>query len=253
MAGAQPVAADVSLEWTDYGGLDGPGLDRNLWSPGNPPLPDGARSAEDPGAEIVVADQTVSVTIPRFSHAHDSFQPADNVKFLMFSQQLALPEVGPATFGVDMAITTLGASSADIRLGMASLNVVDERSGLVFDIGGTSTRMIAVHEALSFAVGEDAAFTYLVESPFVDLSDDLTRFRSCEIVLDRDRGSAEWLVDGQAIYRQTGVPIPAQVKFGFGLFTLYPIRDGVSRSVQGQGLRARWRRFRHKGAAPVNP
>jgi len=151
-----------------------------------------------------------------------------------------------------MAISTLGASSADVRLGMASLNVVDERSGLVFDIGGTSTRMIAVHEALSFAVGEQAAFTHLVESPFVDLSDDLTRFRSCEIILDRERGSAEWLVDGNTIYRQEAIPIPAQVKVGFGLFTLYPIRSGVSRSVQGQGLRGRWRRFRFKGATPTS-
>ena len=34
---------------------------------------------------------------------------------------------------------------------------------------------------------------------------------------------------------------------GFGIWTMLPIRDGRSRSLDGQGLSARWRRFRIGG------
>ena len=34
---------------------------------------------------------------------------------------------------------------------------------------------------------------------------------------------------------------------GFGIWTMLPIRDGRSRSLDGQGLSARWRRFRVRG------
>jgi hypothetical protein len=31
------------------------------------------------------------------------------------------------------------------------------------------------------------------------------------------------------------------VRIGFGIWTMLPIRDGRSRSLNGQGLQARWR------------
>ena len=34
---------------------------------------------------------------------------------------------------------------------------------------------------------------------------------------------------------------------GFGIWTMLPIRDGRSRSLDGQGLDALWRRFRIRG------
>jgi hypothetical protein len=247
MATGDIVSAELG-EWTVFGGLDESRLDEDVWQPGYPPALDGGAGHGDPGAEVIVADGEVSVTIPRMSHFHDSYQEADNVKYLMFAPELVLPQVGTATFGVDMAVNTLAGSPLDIRFGMASLNVVDLASGQVFDIGATSSRAIALHETLAFVVGKDAAFTYLVEAPFVDFDDDFTKFRACEVALNRGSGSAEWRVDGKTIYKQEGIPIPAQVKVGFGLFTLVPIRAGASRSLQGQGLQGRWRRFRFKGA-----
>lgn len=50
-------------EWTFIGGLDGPGLDERVWHPGYPPPPDGSPPHGDPGAEVVVGDGEVSVTI----------------------------------------------------------------------------------------------------------------------------------------------------------------------------------------------
>jgi hypothetical protein len=38
--------------------------------------------------------------------------------------------------------------------------------------------------------------------------------------------------------------IPERAQIGFGIWTMLPDRDGRSRSLAGQGLTARWRRFR---------
>jgi hypothetical protein len=47
--------------------------------------------------------------------------------------------------------------------------------------------------------------------------------------------------------RFQGTVIPDRVRLGFGIWTMLPIRDGRSRSLQGQGMHARWRRFRVRG------
>jgi hypothetical protein len=41
--------------------------------------------------------------------------------------------------------------------------------------------------------------------------------------------------------------IPERAQIGFGIWTMLPDRDGRSRSLDGQGLTARWRRFRVRG------
>jgi hypothetical protein len=44
-----------------------------------------------------------------------------------------------------------------------------------------------------------------------------------------------------------GALIPERARIGFGIWTMQPIRDGRSRSLDGQGMDARWRRFRVRG------
>ena len=87
----------------------------------------------------------------------------------------------------------------------------------------------------------------VVESPYEDFDDDFTRLRACEITLDRSRSTAAWRVDGRTVYETPGTLIPERVRIGFGIWTMLPIRDGRSRSLDGQGLNARWRRFRVRG------
>ena len=86
----------------------------------------------------------------------------------------------------------------------------------------------------------------MVESPYEDFSDDFSRLRECEITLDRSSSIAVWRVDGHTIYEARTV-IPEQVQIGLGIWTMLPIRDGRSRSLDGQGMNARWRRFRVRG------
>jgi hypothetical protein len=249
MTAEATASAQSSEEWTYYDAFDGPGLDDDRWASSGPPLPEGGNLQPDPNAVVEVANGEVHVSIPEFSLSHDTFQPADNVKFLMFGWEHLLPEDGLATFGVDMAVKNFAGSPDDVRLAMAAFNVVDQQTGLIFDVGGTQTRVYAVHERLAFVPGE-YGFGYAIESPFLDFDDDFGDFRACEVTLDRTAGSARWVVDGETVYEVESTEIPEQVRFGFGMFTMVPQRDGASRCLQGQGLDGRWRRFRFKGAVP---
>ena len=242
------TAAESPDAWSIYDTCEGGALDSGLWASVSPPLPGGGYAHHDPNAQVSCSGNGVLVAIPEFSQSHATFQLADAVRFVMLSRGFSLPGDGPATFGVDMGARSLGGTSLDVRLGAASFNVVGQEGGLVFDIIGTSSRVYALHERLAFAVGEDAAFTYLIESPLLPIEDDPDAFRSCEITLDRRRGSAEWSVDGHTIYHQEQIEIPANVKFGFGIFTLMSLTTTSAQRLQGRGLEAAWRRFRFRGA-----
>ena len=105
-----------------------------------------------------------------------------------------------------------------------------------------------MHEQLRLGGGgEGERFVHVIESPYEDFDDEFTRFRTCEITLDRGGSTAAWRVDGRTVYEAHGTFIPERVRIGFGIWTMLPIRDGRSRSLDGQGMNARWRRFRVRG------
>jgi hypothetical protein len=244
------MATSAGDGFVTYDELGGPDFDAARWGPARLPLPTGGEHLPlDPAAELAVGGGAVRVTIPRFSLAHDTFQPADSAKYLIFStRQFELPPEGPATFAVDLAVENLGGGAEDYRRGMAAFHVFDfEVSKRVFAVCGTSTRVLALHEQLG-AWGAGEPFYHVVESPYADFDDDFTRQRTCEITLDRGGSSAVWRVDGRTVYQADGTFVPERVRIGFGIWTMLPIRDGRSRSLDGQGLDARWRRFRVRGA-----
>ena len=236
-------------DFLTYDELRGPDLDAARWSPARLPNPTGGEHIPlDPNAELAVGNGEVRVTIPRFSLAHDTFQPVDSPKYHIFStRQFELPPDRPARFAVDLAVENLGGDPGDYRWGMAAFQVFDlEVSTRVFSVCGTATRVFALDEQLGpWGAGEP--FIYMVESPYEDFDDDFTRLRACEITLDRSRSTATWRVDGRAVYQTHGTLIPERVQIGFGIWTMLPIRDGRSRSLDGQGMTARWRRFRACG------
>jgi hypothetical protein len=117
----------------------------------------------------------------------------------------------------------------------------------VFAVCGTSTRVLALHEHLPLGGGGAGEhFQYVVESPYEDFDDDFTRLRACEITLDRGSSTATWRVDGHTVY-EAHTLIPERARIGFGIWTMLPIRDGRSGSLDGQGMAARWHRFRVRG------
>jgi Family of unknown function (DUF6081) len=243
------AAAAARDGFASYDELKGPDLDAARWSPARLPLPTGGEHIPlDPNAELAVGEGEVRVTIPRFSLSHDTFQPADSAKYIFFSTgQFELPPDRPATFAVDLAVENIGGEPGDYRRGLASFQVFDfEVSQRVFSVNGTSTRVLAMDEQLG-AWGAADPFYYVVESPYEDFDDDFTRLRACEITLDRSSSTAAWRVDGHKVYETHGTFIPDRVRIGFGIWTMLPIRDGRSRSLDGQGMNARWRRFRVRG------
>jgi Family of unknown function (DUF6081) len=231
-------------DWTVYDDLRGPELDGARWKPAEVPVPEGIRTGVEPGARLTVADGSVTLSVERFTRSHAT-QSGDNVKQLMFSTEMfAVPADRPIVFAAEMGVRNIGGDPGDVRSAMATLNIVDQdASGLVFDIAATSTRVFALRERLPFADAEP--FCHVVESPFVDFGDDMTRPRTCEIELDRSRGRAKWRVDGREIYEAVA-EVPEQVAVGFGVFTMILVRDGVSRSLRGQGIEATWGRFRRR-------
>ena len=185
------------------------------------------------------------VTIPRFSLSHSA-------KYLIFStHQFELPPDRPATFAVDLAVENIGGEPGDYRRGMAAFHVFDLVSKRVFAAVGTSTRVFAMHEQVGLAAGRAGEpFYHVVESPYEDFDDDFTRLRACEITLDRSGSTAAWHVDGRKVYAaHTFIPERAQI--GFGIWTMLPDRDGRSRSLDGQGMNARWRRPRSSVASTI--
>jgi len=243
------LETDASNGFVTYDELKGPDLDAAHWSPARLPLPTGGEHIPlDPNAELAVGDGEVRVTIPSFSVSHDRFQAADSAKYLILStRHFELSADRAATFAVDLAITNVGGEPGDCRRAMAAFQVFDLAvSQRVFSICGTSTRVLALDEQLSASEASEP-FIYMVESPYEDFDDDFTRLRACEITLDRSRSSAAWRVDGHVVYQTQGSFIPERVGIGFGIWSMLPIRDGRSRSLDGQGMIGRWRRFRLRG------
>jgi hypothetical protein len=234
-------AAAARDGFVTYDELRGPDLDPARWTPARLPLPTGGEHiALDPGAEVAVGEGEVRVTIRRFSLAHSA-------KYVTFStRQFELPPDRPGTFAVDLAVENIGGEPADYRRGMAAFHVFDpEVSKRVFAVVGTSTRVFAMHEQVAPAErGAGGLFYHVVESPYEDFDDDFTRLRAGEITLDRSSSTATWRVDGHKVY-EAHTFIPERALIGFGIWTMLPERDG--RSADGQGVDARWHRFRVRG------
>src|SRR4051794_22340134 len=245
-----PAPATAREGFMTYDELRGPDLDPSRWTPAILPLPTGDRHVpRDPNAEVVVSDGEVRVTMARFTVSHDSFQAVDSVKHLVLStHRFELPPDGATSFAADLAVENLNGEPADYRRGMAAFHVADlDASKRVFSVCATSARVFAMHEHLGFG-GPSEPFVHVVESPYSDFDDDFKRPRTCEITLDRSSSSATWRVDGRTVYQANGTFIPERARIAFGIFTMLPIRDGRSRSLDGQGIDARWRRFRVRGA-----
>ncbi len=232
-----------------YDGFEGDGLDPGRWARLETPLADGGKHVHlDPGAVVTVADGMLEVDVARFSLARDGAPTLDNPKVFYRSRQaFELPAAGPARFAVEMAAENHGGNPDDPRDGVVGFNVVDFRSGRVFDWLATERRIWAMHEQVAVAgIDPGAAFMHLVESPLAQVDTTPGRSHDFAITLERDRGRARWHVDDVLCYEiERPGAIPERVRLGFGIFTIHPLRDERSTSLRGQGMRGRWRSFRH--------
>lgn len=97
---------------------------------------------------------------------------------------------------------------SDIRLGAASLNVLDFESGLVFDFWIGNRTIVPMYERLRLPgmPGDYAAFTSVTE-PISREPDAVNEF---SVVVDTAKGAVSWEIDGQivAVVERTGPPAP---------------------------------------------
>jgi len=240
------MQAETDDRFVVYDEFGGPELDDTLWQVDPLPLPGGgSHLPRDPHAHIVVGGGEARITIPAFSLSDDRYQAADSVKFLALSTRVfELDPERPATFAADFAVD---GDPGDYRAGIACLQVADlADSHRVFSVCGTSTRVLAMHEHLAPDPSGEP-FIHVAESPYEDFGDDFTRLRACAVTLDPATQLVTWRVDGRTIYHAYDPHLPERVRFGLGIFTMLPIRDGHSRSLRGQGMGARYRRPRTLG------
>ena len=230
------TAADARDGFVTYDEMRGPDLDAARWSPARLPLPTGGEHIPlDPNAELAVGEGEVRVTIPRFSLSHDTFQAADSPKYLMFSTgQFELPPDRPATFAVDLAVKNIGGEPGDFRRGMAAFHAFDLE---------VSRRVFAVHSPFMHSSCFAAAAVLHVSVAIRGLRRRLHPLRACEITLDRSRSTAPGASTAARCTRPTA-PYP-DASHRVRDLTMLPIR--TSRPPDGQGMNARWRRFRVRG------
>ena len=231
-----------------YDELRGPGLDAARWEILQYPLDDGSTwRLEEPEAKVTVADGTAEIRVDRYQRSHDTVQIFENPKHLVATvADFPVPRTGESVLSVQMAADNIGGDPDDYRNGFFAFNVFDPKTAAIFDHLVTGTRVYAVHERLLVpgVIDPADAFTWIVEAPLSVGEVDPSQFHEYAVVLDPGARRARWLVDGRLTYEARDVDIPESVHVGFGLFTFYPIRDGRSVSLRGQGMAGRWRELR---------
>jgi hypothetical protein len=241
--------ANTEVAHASYDDFAGPELDAERWAYLEYPMPDGVplRCAEA-GAATKVSSGEVEVRVDRFENSHGTVQIIDNPKhFLLSTRTFPVPDAGAARFSVEMAATNIDGNPDDFRDGVASFNVLDLASGMVFDLVASSNHIWSIYERLALP-GVDKPFTYMIEAPFAGIGTKPGQFHRYQIELDRRAGRVRWHVDDLLAFDTTDLPVmPRRVTLGFGLFTLHPLSGGASRSVRGQGMTATWRNLNIAG------
>jgi hypothetical protein len=234
-------------ELTTYDPFDTDTLDEGRWQW----LETTSRCVE-PTAKTLVGGGTLEVSVQRFERAHDEVQIGDNPKHVMISTQgFALEPGTVATFSVDMAADNINGNPLDYRDGFASFNVLDMVSGTVWDHICTGLRAFAIHEKL-FIPGvttREESFTWVAEAP-LHFQLQPGRLHTYTVEVDTVARQVRWYVDGQQVFEARDQEMPAEVRIGWGLITLHPIRNGRSTSLRDQGMVGRWSRFRY-GSRPA--
>jgi hypothetical protein len=231
-----------------YDELLGPGLDAARWEVLQYPLADGSMMRlEEPEAKITVANGTAEIQVDRFQRSHDTVQIFENPKHLVATvADFPVQRSGESVVSVQMAAHSIGGNPDDYRDGFFAFNVFDPQTASVFDHIVTGTRAYVVHERLLVpgVIDPADAFTWIVEAPLSAGEIDSSQFHEYAVVLDPAARRIRWLVDDRLAYEAQNVEVPASMRVGFGVFTLYPLRDGHSVSLRGQGMSGRWRELR---------
>src|SRR5262249_24500568 len=164
-----------------YDAFAGEGLDPSRWTLLEVPLRNGSRMVcREPEARLTVADGTLEVRVDEFRRAGDPALPiTDNPKHLCYSTRaFPIAPDRPTRFGVEMAAENRGGNPLDYRDGFVAFLVAAHAHAMVFNHIATGQRLHILYERLSIprafaqeagAVEQADGFTYVVDSPMVDV------------------------------------------------------------------------------------
>lgn len=220
-------------------------LNDKSWQIAGIPLADGKYFMyEDANAQIKLGDNNITIDIPKFSHAHDQIQIFDNPKQLYLTKDGFQPgPEGVVGFSCKMKASIKGGNSSDFRDGFCAFNVLDFKSGMVFDIVSNGSQIWAIYERLLIPgmIDEKQAFTKVINIDYPTTPDDNLE---CLVIYDKPNDRASYYIGGKLIYEANNIPVKIEKLFvGFGLITLHPIIDGKSVSCKGQGGKGIWGDF----------
>ena len=220
-------------------------LNLDLWHLAGVPLGDGNFwMYQDRNSLISMGDGEFTIAIQRFSASHDAVQIFDNPKQLYLTKKEYQPGArGILGFSCTMRTELLKGNTQDYRDGFGAFNVLDFRTGMVFDIVTNGTKAWVIYERL-FIPGvttPQEAFTHVIPIDRYKVGNSPL---CCSVVYNRNADSTEYYIDGILVHRAEKIPVKVDfLQTGFGIITLHPIENGKSVSCKGQGAKGTWSDF----------
>jgi hypothetical protein len=220
-------------------------LNTEVWQLAGIPLGDGNFWIyQDKNARVFFNNDSIDIDILKFSLSHDAVQIFDNPKQLYLSKQEYKPgHHGIIGFSCRMQTELLNGNPRDYRDGFGAFNVLDFRTGMVFDIVANGSNLWVIYERL-FIPGvtvAEQAFTNVIP---IETKHRAGEFLDCSVIYNRGADSTEYYVNGVLVHRAEKIPVKVDyLQTGFGIITLHPIEDGKSVSCKGQGAKGSWSDF----------
>jgi len=187
----------------------------------------------------------MSLEIDEFSLCHNNVQMFDNPKHLYLTKESTTPgESGNCMFAAMMQPYGFTGDKDDYRDGFCAFNVLDFKTGMVFDIISNGYHIWIIYERLLIPglVPEQDAFTKVIE---IDRPVHPGEVLQCAVIYNQVDDTAEYFVNYEPVYKAESVPVKIEsLQTGFGIITLHDIVEGKSDSCRGQGVSGLWGAFR---------
>lgn len=222
------------------------GLNNQLWTVAGVPVGDNQFWIyQDPSSRISYYDNLMSIEIEKFSLCHDQVQVFDNPKHLFLTREGYAPgDYGVCLFGCMMQAYDFSGNPDDYRDGFGAFNVLDFRTGMVFDIISNGHKTWIIYERLLMPglVSKEDAFTKVTP---INRTTHPGEILHCAVLYNRNEDMAEYYINYDLVYKVENIPLKVDsLQTGFGIITLHDIEGGKSRSCRGQGGSGLWGAFR---------
>lgn len=246
--GADRVSMTSALKttaWT-YDDFTSDRLDAARWTVMSIAGSDGqTHQYQDRNAQVRTGDGRLQLTVNPFTRFHDTDPRQNNAKQMYRSvRRFAVPEAGPLTFEVDMAVRTYGQVPYDLLDAFGTINLFDLETGVVLNAAATNDTVYAVVERLVLP-GVTRPDDHFIHRVVLDVPTEPGREHGYAINYRAETSEVEFHVDGRLAY-WTRLPVPVKgFTAGMALFSARDLsRYTRAQREHGQGATGRWGQWR---------